>query len=207
MINEARNKKIINTLKKRVSYLRFAVYVFVAISFLLTALIAYWVSSPTDEAFETFFSEATRPPQALLYLSPIEGNYSAEEEFSIDVLINTAGSYVNVAAAYLSYDKNKIKAISIDVSNSLFNMLAEQVINEKEGKIKITLGIPTPGIKIHNGKVATIRFKALDKTRPLIENIYFDFTKGSDLYSGVYLNDKKGTNILNATRGAKIFIN
>jgi hypothetical protein len=54
--------------------------------------------------------------------------------------------------------------------------------------------------------VATVHFKALAKVTPLTENIYFDFTKGSDLYSGVYLNDKKGTNILDAVRGTKITI-
>jgi hypothetical protein len=61
-------------------------------------------------------------------------------------------------------------------------------------------------VNVYNGKVATIKFKAKDKTLGLWENIYFDFSKDSNLFSAVFLDDMKGTNILKKTRGAKIII-
>lgn len=203
----SKNKKI-GILNKKVSHLRSAVYISTAV---LTCLTLFWLYDYyTEPSFETYFSEAPQKPVAYLYLSPPKGNYKIGEEFSIDVLINTVGSNVVVSAAYLSYDKKKMEALSIDIAGSVFDMTAEKEINTNDGKIKITLGKPTPGIITFKGnaiRMATVRFKALEKTNPRIDNLYFDFTKGSSLYSTVILDDKKGTNILSATRGAKIFIN
>ncbi len=169
---------------------------------LLRIYTAYNQESP----FETYYSFPTKPPKALLYLSPQEGHYKIGEEFSVNVLVNTMGNNVNAVAAYLSYNKEKLEAISIDISDSVFEIPFEQEITREEGKIKIGLGKPTPGINTYQGKVATIRFKALAKTEKPAEFIYFNFTKGSDLFSGVFLDDKKGTNILEKVRGTKIFI-
>lgn len=201
------NSKAISLLKKKISHLRFFVYVFLATSVLMTCVSLLWIHYTfTEPQFETYYSTPLQPPKALLYLSPQEGNYKVGDEFSIDVLVNTVGSNVVAVAAYLSYNKDQIEALSIDSSNSIFEMAAEGKINNSDGKIKITLGKPTPGVKVHNGKVATVHFKAKEKTHPYVENIYFDFTKGSSLFSTVILDDKKGTNILDGTRGAKIFI-
>ena len=198
------NNGVIKKLKRKINYLRIFTYLFFVICILLIGLVIFWSQR---SSVETFYSVPPQPPQAALYLSPEQGNYKVGDEFSVDVLVNTAGSDVVVAAAHLSYNKNYMKALSIDTSRSLFQMTAENDINIKDGKIKITLGKPTPGVKASSGLVATIHFKALEKVSPYFDNIYFDFTKGSSLYSTVILDDQKGTNILNMTRGAKIFIN
>jgi hypothetical protein len=204
---KSNDKKIVAVLQKKVSTLRTFVYIFLAISVLMTCLAVFWIyNSYSESLIETYYSTAPPKPVAYLYLSPLKGNYKIGEEFTINVLINTVGSNVNAVAAYLSYNKNKIKAISIDISDSVFNIPIEQVINEKDGKIKVGLAKPTPGINTYNGKVAILHFKALSKTASDVENVYFDFAKDSDLYSGAFLNDKKGTNILKSTRGAQIFI-
>lgn len=202
-----KNEKTIFFLKKKISHLRFFIYILVASLVLIASISLLWIYSFYIELpFETYYSKPSPKPKALLYLSPKEGNYSKGEEFPVDILVNTMGNNVVVVAAYLSYNKNQLEAISIDLTDSLFEFTAEKEINAKDGKIKITLGKPTPGIKVHNGKVATVYFKAKEKAHPYMENIYFDFTKGSDFYSTVILDDKKGTNILDGTRGAKINI-
>ena len=203
--------KKIAILNQQVSRLRSTIYIFVAILFLFGCLSSFWIYNyyNSEIPFETYFSEAPQKPVAYLYLSPQKGNYKIGEEFSIDVLINTAGSNVVASAAYLSFDKKKIEALSIDITGSVFDMTAEKEIIANEGKIKITLGKPTPGIVTFKGnavRMATIRFKAIQAASPYVENISFDFTKGSNLYSTIILDDKKGTNILDATRGARIFI-
>ncbi len=204
----------IEILKSKVSHLRSVVYISLAVLTLLASLCLLWIYNSYDTEFpyqfETYYSEAPQRLVAYLYLTPPKGNYKVGEEFSIDVLINTVGSNVVASAAYLSYDKKKMEAVSIDIIGSVFDMTAEKEINMKEGKIKITLGKPTPGIVTFKGntvRMATIRFKALERTNPIVDNLYFDFTKGSSLYSTVILDDKKGTNILDATRGSKISIN
>jgi len=205
------DKTTVGILNKKISHLRSTVYIFVAISIFMSCLALFWIYNYyTESPFETYYSIAPQRPIAFLYLSPEKGNYKIGDEFSIDVLINTAGSNVVASAAYLSYDEKKMEALSIDITGSVFDMTAEKDINNNDGKIKITLGKPTPGIITFKGndvRMASIRFKALDKTSPTVENLYFDFTKGSSLYSTVILDDKKGTNILDATRGSKIFIN
>jgi hypothetical protein len=204
--NETEDKKVIGALKNKVSHLRVTVYIFVAMCVLSTSLIIYWLAMPSGDTFETAYSRATETAKASLYLSPKQGFYGVGEEFTVDILINTGGNNVVAAAAHLSFNKDKIKAISIDTTDSVFDMQAEKVTNNDDGKIKVTMGKPTPGIRDHAGLVAKIYFKALEKTDPVIDNLYFDFTKGSSLYSTIILDDMKGTNILRATRGTKIII-
>lgn len=199
---------IIKVLNKKISFLRFFIYLFVAFAFLTTSVIFVVLKSTNYyEPVDTFYSRAPESPVAFLYLSPKEGRYSVGDEFAVNVLINTAGSDVVATAAYLSFNKSAMQAISIDTSDSAFIMDAEKEVNNEQGKIKITIGKPTPGVRGNAAKVATIHFKALEKTNPLLENISFDFTKGSSLYSTIIIDDKKGTNVLSTTQGAKIFIN
>jgi hypothetical protein len=205
--SEPANGKKISALRKKISHLRFFIYVLVATCVLVASVSLLWIYSIyTESPFETYYSTPPQQPKALLYLSPKEGNYNVDDEFSVDVLLNTVGSSVVVAAAYLSYNTSKLEVLAVDLSGSIFEFTAEKEINAKDGKIKITLGKPTPGVKVHNGKVATVNFRAKEKTRPYTDNVYFDFTKGSALYSTVIIDDKQGTNILDATRGAKINI-
>lgn len=203
-------KEVISIFKKRISYLRFFVYLFLAILVLLTSLLLAWLYSTYQfqlgEQFETYYSTPPKTPKAFLYLSPKEGYYKVGDEFNIDIIVNTGGYNVNAVAAYLSYNKENLEVISIDTTNSVFDIKFEEKINPEEGKIKIGLAKPTPGINVYNGKVATIKFKTKKRTTTPKELIYFDFTKDSDLFSGVFLDDMKGTNILDKTRGAKIII-
>lgn len=205
--DDFKNGKKISVLRRKISHLRFFIYVFVAASVLMTSVALLWIYSTFSQpAFETYFSKPTSPTRALLYLSYRTGHYKVGDEFSVDILVNTKGNFVNVVAAYLIYSASKMEAVSIDTSDSVFDMIAEKKILEKEGKIKLTIGKPTPGVNVYNGKVGTIRFKAIEKSNPFVDNIYFDFREGSPDYSAVFLDDKIGTNILEDVRGAKIFI-
>lgn len=193
-------------LNQKISYLRFFIYLFVAIAFILTSLFVYLTKLQYNEPLDTFYSRAPLHPKSYLFLSPKEGRYSIGDEFEINILINTAGSNVVAAAAHLSFDNTAMQALSIDTSKSVFDMQVEKEINNEQGKIKITSGKPTPGVKNNAGNVATIRFKAIEQAHSLFDNIYFDFVKGSSRYSTIIIDDNKGTNTLRVTRGAKILI-
>ena len=205
--DDFKNGKKISALRKKISHLRFFIYVLIAASVLMTRVALLWIYSTFDPpAFETYYSKPTSPTRALLYLSYRTGHYKVGDEFSVDILVNTKGNAVNVVAAYLIYSASKMEVVSIDTSDSVFDMVAEKKNMEKEGKIKLVIGKPTPGVNVYNGKVGTIHFKAIEKSNPFVDNIYFDFREGSPDYSAVFLDDKKGTNILEDVRGAKIFI-
>jgi len=201
------NRRLVEVLMKKVNFLRAVIYILVAGLILVTILIvSLSIFSPEVGNYFEDISHSLKPPQASLYLSPNVANYKEGDEFNMDVMVNTNGNNVVVVAAYLSYNKEQLQAISIDLTDSLFQFVAEKQIISQDGKIKITIGKPTPGINTNAGKVATIRFKAIKEINPESENISFDFTQGSSLFSGVFVDDKQGTNALNKTSGAKIFI-
>lgn len=206
MVTDSSFVSLINLLKRRINFLRAVVLIILASLVVITILVILMIFYYSD--LNTVFLVMLSPegPKASLYLVPNVGKYKVGDEFNIDVLINTKGNDVVVSAAYLSYNKDKIEALEIDISDSVFTIVAEREIIHQEGKIKITLGKPTPGINLSEGKIATIRFRALRPINPQINNIYFDFTPYSSHYSTVILDNKLGTNILNSTRGAKIYI-
>jgi hypothetical protein len=197
----------ISIFHRKISRGRFILYIFLASLAMVTIVWASWLITVVNQPFDIYYSKPPEPPRGLLYLEPQGGNYGVGDEFTIKVLINTQGSEVVATAAYLSYDKEKIQAVDVDTTGSAFGMVAEKNILKADGKIKITLGQPTPGVKDQAGLVATLKFKALGKTMPIMDNVYFDYTRGSSLFSTIILNDGQGTDILRATRGAKIIIN
>jgi len=203
----AQNRRLVKILMKKVNFLRAVIYILVASSILVTILIvSISLFSPNFDNYFENIKNTLKAPQVSLYLSPNVANYKVGDEFNIDVMVDTKDNNVVVVAAYLSYSKEEMEAINIDLANSPFPFVAEKQIIAQDGKIKITIGKPTPGINSSAGKVATVRFRAIKKVNPTIENISFNFTQGSSLFSGVFIDDKQGTNALNIIGGAKIFI-
>lgn len=200
------NPSLVNLLKRRINFLRAVVLIILGSFIVLTVLSVLMIFYYSDLSTVFLVMLSPQGPKASLYLDPNVGKYKVGDEFSIDVLIDTKGNDVVVSAAYLSYNKNKMSALEIDTADSVFTIEAEREIIHQEGKIKITLGKPTPGINLSSGKIATIHFSALEPITPQINNIYFDFAPNSSRYSTVILDNKLGTNILSSTRGAKIYI-
>lgn len=203
----AQNRRLVEILMKKVNFLRAVIYILVAGLILVTILIvSLSIFTPDFGIYLENVKYSLKAPQASLYLSPNVASYKVGDEFNMDVMVDTKGNNVVVVAAHLSYNKEYLEALSIDLANSPFPFVAEKQIMPQDGKIKITIGKPTPGINTSAGKIATVRFKAIKKISPTIEDISFDFTQGSSLFSGVFIDDKKGTNALNIIGGAKIFI-
>jgi len=144
--------------------------------------------------------------QATLSISPEAGSFNANDNFVANIYLNTHSQNVVVAAVYLNYDRTHFQAVSIDMTGSVFSFEAEKMIDPANGKIKITRGIPTPGVNLSNGLVAKINFKALSNVSPVDDNFTFDFIAGSTVESNVILDDGKGTEILSGVYNAKYTI-
>ena len=150
----------------------------------------------------TYFIGGETRLNAELSLSPTTKAVGIGETFSVDVLVNTNGQ--NVVAAYLNYDTTKLEVVNIDTSNSVFTIEAEKTFDPSTGKIKITLGKPTPGVNTSRGNVATINFKAMAQASPA--NVTFVFTGfGASDDSGIY-NESGGSDILSSVKNGAYFI-
>jgi len=147
---------------------------------------------------------------ATLSLSPNVGTYKTGNNYAVDILLNTHGQNVVAVAAYLSYNTSLFQVVSIDTSSSVFpsatQSIAESVIDATtiNGKVKLTIGSPTPGVNTVSGKVATLNIKGLTDTAPSLDNFTFDFiTAGSTLDSNVIKDNQIGTEILTGVDNGK----
>jgi len=151
-----------------------------------------------------YFIGGEKQLKAELSLSPSIKTVNLGDSFSVDVLVNTNGQNVLAVAAYLHYDPTKLEVIGIDTSNSIFTMEAEKTFDPSTGKIKITLGKPTPGVNTTRGNVATINFKTLAQASPA--NVTFVFTGfGASCDSGIY-KEGGAADILGSVKNGAYFI-
>lgn len=141
--------------------------------------------------------------QATLSVSPDAGSYNPNDTFTLSIFLNTNGQNIVVSAAYLNYDRNSFQAVNIDTNGSVFTSGMENTLDSNNGVIKITRGIPTPGIKTANGLVAKINFKAIYGTSPSSDNFTFSFTAGDSTKSTIIKDDGLGTNILTGVYNGK----
>jgi hypothetical protein len=140
---------------------------------------------------------------ATLSFSPDSGIYRVGGTFSIDILVNTHGQNVVVVAAFINYNPSIFEAVSIDTSDSVFTMEAENVIDSTNGKVKISRGSPSPGVNTTSGNVATINLRGLANSLPSSDNITFNFVTGATNESNVILDDGLGTDILSGAYNAR----
>lgn len=141
---------------------------------------------------------------AVLSFSPDYGIYRVGGTFSVDILVDTHGQNVVVVAAYFSYNPNIFEVVSIDASNSVFTMEAENVTDPANGIVKISRGSPSPGVNTTSGNVATINLRGLTNSIPSSDNITFDFAAGATNESNVILDDGLGTDILSGVYNARL---
>ncbi|MEM3062756.1 MAG: cohesin domain-containing protein [Nitrososphaerota archaeon] len=197
-------------LLRKVKHRRAILYIVLAVAVLLFYVSLLQISSVYHTSLLELMTleEAAlvSSPKSYLFLTPARDTVRVGEEFPVNIFVDTRSKNVVVVSANLSYDKDHLEVISVDLSGSLFELTAENEVNEAEGKIKITVGKPTPGVKTRKGKVATVYFRAKAAMTPYTPNIYFNFTPGSSFFSTVILDDKQGTNILVGVKGAKITI-
>lgn len=141
--------------------------------------------------------------QATLTISPQTGSYNAGDNFTVSVYLNTNGQNANAVAAFIYYDKTHFQVVSLGVTDSIFTIEFENIINSTNGLIKISRSKPTPGVNTTSGLIAKINFQALSNVSPAGDNLTFDFVSGSPLHSNVFLDDGLGTPILSGVYNAR----
>jgi len=115
--------------------------------------------------------------------------YKIGEIFPIDLDINSNGVYINAVQADIAFDPDKVEIVKLSLEESFAEIFIQKEINNDNGYLRITGGLPSPGFNGADGHFATVYFESKEAG---IFEIQF-------LPSSLVLeNDGNGTNVLKA---------
>ncbi len=128
---------------------------------------------------------------ATLSVSPGTGVYSAGTTFTVQVVVNTQGKPINAAEGNLKFNPNELSVVSVDRSNSIFNLwVTEPAFSNSAGTINFSGGLPS-GYTGSAGRIFNITFRTKAAATARLS-----LTGGS-----VLANDGMGTNVLSGMNG------
>jgi hypothetical protein len=131
---------------------------------------------------------------ATLRTVPETGVYGVGQNFTMTVVLNTAGKPVNAADGALRFNPAELAVVGVSRGTSIFNLWTQEP-TVSGGTISFGGGSPT-GYTGSAGTVMTVTFRALAAGTPRVT-----FTSGSILAA-----DGQGTNILTAMNGSSFTV-
>ena len=133
---------------------------------------------------------------ARLHLSSVGQSLNVGDVFTVKLSLDTDDNPVTAVSAYIIFPSDLLEVNLIDITDSDFNVEAE---NDVEGNIiKITRGEATPGVNSINATIAKIGFIA---RAPGKAHISFQLSSPSAGPSRVIKDDRIGTDILSSAIG------
>ncbi len=135
---------------------------------------------------------------AILFLEPAEAIYQVDNEFTLDLTVDTGGRDVSFISAGLQFEPQRIQVQQIDVSHSVFKETVKNSFDNTQGRIKIIRTSPKNGIcNASDALVAKIKFKTLS----YIGKTKIDFVRNKkEITNGVFLASGSNSNILKETK-------
>ena len=126
---------------------------------------------------------------ASIYLTPSNGTFYIGSTFNVSVFVNTGGQDINTIKVNLKFDPKKLQVSSPTAGRSFVSLwLSQPGYSNTEGTLSFSGGVPTPGINTSSGLISTIVFRVIGHGTTAI----------SVADAAVYLNDGKGTDVLNS---------
>lgn len=123
---------------------------------------------------------------SMLYFGQSTGTFSINENFTVNVKVDTAGNSINAGEGTIGFDKDTLEVVSLSRNGSLFSLWpVEPSFSNTDGIISFGGGTPT-GYSGPGGNLLAITFKAKRAGAAQVR-----FTSGA-----VLANDSKGSNIL-----------
>ena len=133
---------------------------------------------------------------ATLSVTPNTGVYNAGSSFTVKVVVNTAGKSINAAEGSLKFNPQELTVVSVDRSNSIFNLwVTEPTFSNSAGTITFSGGMPS-GYTGSSGTVFNVTFRSASASTARVS-----LTGGS-----VLANDGQGTNVLSSMNGGTFTI-
>ncbi len=118
---------------------------------------------------------------------------AANEEFTVDVLMNTKDETIISGQVYLNIDEKSFDVVDIDIKNSDFSIWLDKTHLDN---VRLTFG-EGAGIKKTDAKVATLKLKALANGNA---DVSFDTTQ-------TIASNAEGKNVLNTKQLESITVN
>lgn len=128
---------------------------------------------------------------ATLSVSPSTGVYGAGTNFTIRVVVNSAGKSINAAEGTIKFNPQEVTVVSVNRSNSIFSLwVTEPSFSNSAGTITFSGGLPT-GYTGSAGTVFNVTFRTTSAGTARVS-----LTGGA-----VLANDGMGTNVLTSMNG------
>lgn len=106
------------------------------------------------------FFAANHAEAAILYFNPSSGNYTVENIFTVNVLVNTEAVAINNAEAAINFSNNFLEIVSFTKSGSIFSLWVEEpTFSNSAGTLSFNGGLPTPGFNGAAGKILSLVFR------------------------------------------------
>jgi hypothetical protein len=122
-----------------------------------------------------------------LFLSPLTGNYSIGETFSVRIMVSSPRQSVNAISGIVSFPTDKLQVTSISKIGSVLSLwVQEPSFSNSHGTVTFEGVVPNPGFNESNGRVLAVNFKVVGSGQADVR-----LTSGSLL-----ANDGYGTNVL-----------
>ncbi len=135
----------------------------------------------------------TKTEAATMFIDPATGQYQVGDTFQVSILLDTENQEINTIEASLLFPADKLQIVSPTAGSSIINIYTTPPrFNNLTGRIDVAGGIPG-GVKTGKGLITTITFKARASGSTNIR--FLDNSKA-------LLNDGRGTDALNSSRGA-----
>ena len=135
--------------------------------------------------------------QTVTLVAPDTHAFYLNEVFNFDIKVDNITQAINAAQFELNYNPKLLEALDVDFSQSFANIFLEKEVDNNSGYIRVSGGLPNPGITDKQAIFATIYFKAISPGTSPIKILP---------RSQVLANDGHGTNILKSTDEYQILI-
>lgn len=137
-------------------------------------------------AASLFLTTYTVANAATLRLSPETGVYTAGQNFTVRVVVNTQGASINASDAKISFDPNDLSVVNVSRASSIFSLWTQEpTFSNVAGSVSYGGGAPS-GYVGNAGTVMSITFRAKHAGTTNVV-----FSSGSVLAA-----DGRGTNVI-----------
>ncbi|MBI2356952.1 hypothetical protein HYV12_02805 [Candidatus Dojkabacteria bacterium] len=149
---------------------------------IISVLIVYFELRALNEA--GFFEKEV--DKSVSFSIPSKGQYRLEEIFPVKIDISGVKTPINVVQADLSFNPDKVEVVEVSIKDSFAKVFLQKQINNDIGYVRLTGGLPSPGLTEAQGTLGTVYFKA--KSSGLAQIKFLPS-------SMVLANDGNGTNV------------
>lgn len=133
---------------------------------------------------------------ASIIVGPSTKVVTAGSQFTVSIVVDTQGKYVNAVEATVNYPRDLLDVVSVSKART-FSLQTPGSPSRSGNEVFFSGGIPSPGYKGVRGGVGYITFRAKSAG-----TAYIKVDSGK-----VLLNDGKGTDVFDGVSNATIVIN